>query len=192
MPTTAVTPSTTTPLTRAARRTSSSATAASLAGCASNPWGMPPAMDLLTAGHCCGTRNGAMASTLAGRHGHVCSIAQFECELTPGCPQVSTGYVDDSAACLAANPGDGHKSYGNYPTLLNAPLSGAHQCVAPVPYCTPNVQATWSAYRCARRGPQPPLSPLACLRWWRWQLGHSRSLTQPWLLHARLSEWWQS
>ena len=122
--------------------------------------GLPPAMDLLTAGHCCGTRNGAMAPTLAGSHSHVCSIAQFECELTPGCPQVSTGYVDDSAACLAANPGDGHKSYGNYPTLLNAPLSGAHQCVAPVPYCTPNVQAAWSAYRCARRGPQPPHPPL--------------------------------
>ena len=61
--------------------------------------------------------------------------------------QVSTGYVDDSSTCLSNDPVDKSTSYGNYPTLLNSPLFSAVSCKAPVPFCVPNQQATWSAYR---------------------------------------------
>ena len=68
--------------------------------------------------------------------------------------QVTTGYVDDSSTCLSSDPVDKNTAYGNYPTLLNGPLSSAVSCKAPVPFCVPHVQATWSA-------PPPPFAMAA-------------------------------
>ena len=64
------------------------------------------------------------------------------------CLQLTTGYIDDKCP---ADPGNTNTKYGNYPTLLNLPITPAtNYCAAPagVPYCVLGQQESWSAYRC--------------------------------------------
>ena len=77
---------------------------------------------------------------------------------------MTTGYVDDSSTCLSSDPVDKNTAYGNYPTLLNGPLSSAVSCKAPVPFCVPHVQATWSAPPPPSRWLRNPMSQGAASR----------------------------
>ena len=73
--------------------------------------------------------------------------------LTHACLQLTTGFIDDKCP---ADPGNTNTKYGNYPTLLNLPITPeTNYCAAPagVPYCTLHQQESWSAYRCV------PLKP---------------------------------